>query len=57
MPTSPRRSAQYPYISYHQRQQRFVAFQKPWFLAAFFGYFLSLVKESNPPEVSHQFPA
>ena len=24
--------------------------KKPWFLAAFFGYFLSLVKESNPPE-------
>lgn len=30
--------------------RRFGDFQKPWFLAAFFGYFLSLVKESNPPE-------
>ena len=27
--------------------------KKPWFLAAFFGYFLSLVKESNPPEAGH----
>ena len=25
-------------------------FKKPWFLAAFFGHFLSLVKESDPSE-------
>ena len=30
--------------------RRFGDFQKPWFLAAFFGYFLSLVKESNSPK-------
>ena len=30
--------------------RRFGDFQKPWFLAAFFGCFLSLVKESNSPK-------
>ena len=30
--------------------RRFGDFQKPWFLAAFFGYFLSLVKESDSPK-------
>jgi len=30
--------------------RRFGDFEKPWFLAAFFGYFLSLVKESNSPK-------